>query len=800
MTENANGDVKKELSDNEDSSKDTNGFSNLKKEPDKMDEVDGVTEDKKDDADDKKNVDVIKCETRDVDQKVKMEVKEECSVSLEETTKVKEETAKVKEETANVKEESMQEENVKDSVKVEDGVSLKQESPKEIKEESTEVKMDDSIKVEESLNNTEALQSEAKMEESLGEVRKTGEDSPCEVDLKDKVGEEKNPQHDKCSSEEVKEVEAMDDTSTGDKTVKMEENVSKSDDISKPKEIEKIEENVSKEDTEKLVENVSKTQDISTEKGEENINRSEDPGKVTGHEEEAVKSQTLDESETKPETTKSDNLISGKEVKNKEVDLEKNTVSNDASKSVNTCSSTKTCETDGNLKSVSTKEISHTDKGKSDDKVQSQEISSNEGTSVSEEKPTGDTEVKDSTVDESSQNEDNLDKTPKEGESDSQEEEGISTKSKEGEIEARSSMNNDKEISSKEESECKIKSSDLIDKETNSDSSLKISDEKVKDLKSESAVDSINDSDKKSLKEKEDLKVEDTVNSKHSENENIDKSSVEKVEKKEEISHSSEQDKKSDVVSSKVDENQQVNVSKTGTGIENEEKAEGKDLQDAPSKEIVNDATVNDTDKDASISLSDANIGKENNANKGQAKNDQEEERKEEKIEESKIESEKTPEKAQQETLMDEVEQEKDPDIEKLSTQKTKKPNLKGRKRGIEFDESAEDSPVEPNSKKAKDGKKIIPRGKRRTPKKVDSSSDSDDIPLSKIGNKSGDSAKKRTESCTPSRKSTRPVKVIYFSSILYILGVLCMRNFEKWGKNVTFLFVLVTMLDIISV
>lgn len=789
MTENANGDVKKELCDNEDSSKDTNEFSNLKKEPDKMDEVDGVTEDKKDDADDKKNVDVIKCETRDVDQKVKMEVKEECSVSLEET-------AKVKEETANVKEESMQEENVKDSVKVEDGVSLKQESPKEIKEESTEVKMDDSIKVEESLNNTEALQSEAKMEESLGEDRKTGEDPSCEVDLKDKVGEEKNPQHDKCSSEEENEVKAMDDTSTGDKTVKMEENVSKSDDISKPKEIEKIEENVSKEDTEKLVENVSKTQDISTEKGEENINRSEDPGKVTGHDEEAVKSQTLDESETKPETTKSDNLISGKEVKNEEVDLEKNTVTNDESKSVNTCSSTKPCETDGNLKSVSTEEISHTDKGKSDDK----EISSNEGTSVSEEKPTGDTEVKDLTVDISSRNEDNLDKTPKDGETDSQEEQGISTKSKDGEIERRSSTNNDKEISLKEESESKIKSSDLIDKETNSDSSIKVSNEEVKDLKSESAVDSINDSDKKSLKEKEDLKVEDTVNSKHSENENIDKSSVEKVEKKEEISHSSEQDKKTDVVSSKVDENQQVNMSKTGTGIENEEKAEGKDLQNAPSKEIVNDATVNDTDKDASISLSDANIGKENNANKGQAKNDQEEERKEEKIEESKIESEKTPEKAQQETLMDEVEQEKDPDIEKLSTQKTKKPNLKGRKRGIEFDESAEDSPVEPNSKKAKDGKKIIPRGKRRTPKKVDSSSDSDDIPLSKIGNKSGDSAKKRTESSTPSRKSTRPVKVIYFSNILYILGVLCMRNFEKWGKNVTFLFVLVTMLDIISV
>lgn len=779
MTENTNGDVKKELSDNEDSGKDTNGFSNLKKEPDKMDEVDGVTEDKKDDADDKKNVDVIKCEKRDIDQKVKMEVKEECSVSLEETTKIKEETTKVKEE-------SMQEENVKDSVKVEDGVSIKEESPKEIKEESTAVKMDDSIKTEESLNNKEAMPSEAKMEESLGEDRKTGEDPPCEVDMKDMVGEGRNPQHDKDSSEEVKEIQAVDDTSTEDKTVKMEENISKSDDISKEKEIEKIEENVSKEETEKLVENVSKTQDILTEKGEENINRSEDPEKVTGHEEEAVKSQTLDVSEIKPETTKSDNVISDKEVENKEVDLEKNTVSNDESKSVNTCNSTKPYETGGNLKSVSTEEISHTDKEKSDDK----KISSNEGTSVSEEKPTGDTEVKDLTVDISSQNEDNLDKTPKEGKTDSQEVEGISTKSKEGETEPRSSTNNDKEMSSKEESESKIKSSDLTDKETNSDSSIKVSNEEVKVLKNESAVDSINDSDKKSLKEKEDVKVEGTVE--NSENENIDKSSVEKVEKREEISCSSKQDKKSDAVNSEVDENQQVNVSKTGTGIENEEKAEGKDLQNAPSKEIIDDATVNDTEKDASISLNDANIGKENNAN-AQVKNHQEEESKEEKNEESKIESETTPEKAKQESLMDEDQQEKDPDTVKQSTQKTKKPNLKGRKRGIEFDESAEDSPVEPNSKKAKDGKKIIPRGKRRTPKKVDSSSDSDDIPLSKIGNKSGDSAKKRTESSTPSRKSTRPVKVIHFSSILYIRGFFMhATKFGKWGKNVTFLFVIV--------
>lgn len=55
--------------------------------------------------------------------------------------------------------------------------------------------------------------------------------------------------------------------------------------------------------------------------------------------------------------------------------------------------------------------------------------------------------MKDSKVEVSSYNEDNLNKTPKEGKTDSQEEEGISTKGMEGEVEA-SSTNNDKEISS----------------------------------------------------------------------------------------------------------------------------------------------------------------------------------------------------------------------------------------------------------------------------------------------------------------------------------------------------------------
>lgn len=97
-----------------------------------MDEVDGGIEDKEDGVDDKKNVDVIKCEKRDKDQnvkvevkevkvevkEVKVEVKEECLVSLEEIIINKEEIIVVKEE-------SMQEENVKDLVKVEDGVSIK---------------------------------------------------------------------------------------------------------------------------------------------------------------------------------------------------------------------------------------------------------------------------------------------------------------------------------------------------------------------------------------------------------------------------------------------------------------------------------------------------------------------------------------------------------------------------------------------------------------------------------------------------------------------------------------------------
>lgn len=125
----------------------------------------------------------------------------------------------------------------------------------------------------------------------------------------------------------------------------------------------------------------------------------------------------------------------------------------------------------------------------------------------------------------------------------------------EGEVEARSFINNDKEISLLEESEFKIKLLDFIVKEINFDSLLKVFNEEVKDLKKEFVVDYINDFEEKCLKEKEDLKVEDIVDSKYLENENIDKSFIEKVEKTEEILYFSEQDKKFDVLSRKVDEN-----------------------------------------------------------------------------------------------------------------------------------------------------------------------------------------------------------------------------------------------------
>lgn len=98
---------------------------------------------------------------------------------------------------------------------------------------------------------------------------------------------------------------------------------------------------------------------------------------------------------------------------------------------------------------------------------------------------------------------------------------------------------------------------------------------------------------------------------------------------------------------------------------------------------------------------------------------------------------------------------------------------MKGRKRGIEFDEFVEDFFVEFNLKKAKDGKKIILRGKRRILKKVDFSSDSDDISLSKIGNKLGDLVKKRIELFIFFRKSIRLVKVMYFLSILYKIKII---------------------------
>lgn len=55
----------------------------------------------------------------------------------------------------------------------------------------------------------------------------------------------------------------------------------------------------------------------------------------------------------------------------------------------------------------------------------------------------------------------------------------------------------------------------------------------------------------------------------------------------------------------------------------------------------------------------------------------------------------------------------------------------------------------------------------------MDFSSDSDDISLSKIGNKLGDLVKKRIELFIFFRKSIRLVKVMYFLSILYKIKII---------------------------
>jgi hypothetical protein len=104
----------------------------------------------------------------------------------------------------------------------------------------------------------------------------------------------------------------------------------------------------------------------------------------------------------------------------------------------------------------------------------------------------------------------------------------------------------------------------------------------------------------------------------------------------------------------------------------------------------------------------------------------------------------------------------------------------KGKKRPLLFeDNSTEDSPtVEPESKKSKQARKILTK---KSPVKVKSSSDdtddSDDIPLSQIKGtpkSSGEKTPNRTPKCTPkgkkgknskptpTRKSSRPVKVCF--------------------------------------
>ena len=113
-------------------------------------------------------------------------------------------------------------------------------------------------------------------------------------------------------------------------------------------------------------------------------------------------------------------------------------------------------------------------------------------------------------------------------------------------------------------------------------------------------------------------------------------------------------------------------------------------------------------------------------------------------------------------------------------TAKTVNKSKTGRKRGIQYDETSEDSVVEPENKRAKDGKKMLPKGKRKTPTKVEalSSDDSDDIPLSQMSrgrtpNKSKSRKRVETDSsqslATPTRKSSRPLKVNICTEHMYL-------------------------------
>ncbi|XP_061190408.1 remodeling and spacing factor 1-like [Saccostrea echinata] len=666
LTEDTNGDHKKEV-EGDSADEEGNGSSTVKKEPDKVDEVDGATEEKDDNTEEKKNIDVIKCESKDLKLKVKEEVKCEDSVKEEKSVKVKEETH--------------QEGKVEYSVKVEESCTK-----------------EDKIKVEEISVKSEATAKQGEKEEKGGENEDSVKVKLEKVDTK----EEKPTKTDTLG--EVEEAEIIKEPTNVDTLSKVEEAEIQNEKESVADTSDKI------EDTGKRKQGPSDKDDTSKgeERGETKIGEPVEANASDGVDTEAVNNETMgeqSEGETSVKETEEVDTIRTNfsvSIDDKEVNKEKQ----EQEKGANfvEVNDSKMTEADKTVKCDTVTENRETEDGNSNNIVPIQTNGHKENSSVSEHKTKIDTEEdlakKDNTE---------LKLSPKETENDTQDE----------------NEEKPQEEESQREEEVNLK-----DTRDSKDS------EKEKEL--------ANNPDRKS----QDTKLSDEVE----ESSKSDSKEIEKTENRE------------------TKEIAQSDVSTKGVERETEESTENKEIGqvDSDNRKNNTEATSEEAVKDKVDHIAekpDHTTEKPDHTN--EKPEDSTEKRTEKKSDDSEKQSDNKTEESTQESLKKEVQSGNDSDVLKQK-EKTKKPNLKGgRKRGIEYEESAEDSPVEPNSKKAKDGKKIIPRGKRRTPKKVDSSSDSDDVPLSKIGGKSGDANRKRPESSpnVPSRKSNRPVKKKKISS-----------------------------------
>ncbi|XP_062588739.1 remodeling and spacing factor 1-like [Saccostrea cucullata] len=748
LTENTNGAVKKE--EKVDSAEEeVNGSSTVKKEPDKMDEVDGATEEKDDNTEEKKNVDAVKCESKDPKQKVKVEVKSEDSVQEEKNVKMKEEPhQEVKlENSVKVEESSTKEEKIKDKE-----ISVKSEIPEE-----------QGGKEEKGGNNEDTVT--VKLEKT--DIK---EERPTKIDMQDRVEEaeikkEESTDVDACTMSKAEEAEIPKENELADTSHKGKEGAPDEDDHSKGGE-------TGETKTEKSVE-ASASGDEPLETSASGVKDTEPENSKTDGMKKGEQSEVATSVKETRETDTSGSNVSvssnDKAVGGENREQERLTGTDTVE-----CTDNKTTEADKTVKCDSVKEKGDPEDRNSNNIEPNEANNHSKSSTVTENKTEIDTEKEDILKKDDSE----LKLSPEKNVNDTYNE------SKEKAPE---------EESHKEEEKVKLKDNKDLKDSGKEDKSGNIPEKSpATKLSGDGEVESPNSESKETQKTENketkentqsDVSAEITERETQESTENGEAGTVDANKRESNIEVTSEEagkgkhdqtSEKPDLTSNKSEvstEKPDHTTDKSDiTSSKSQQSAEKPDHTTDKSDVTSNKSEVSTEKPDHTTDKSDITSNKsQQSAEKPDHTTDKSEDSTEKKKEKNDDDSEnKSAEKTEESTKESkEAHSENDSNALKLK-EKTKKPNLKGgRKRGIEYEESAEDSPVEPNSKKAKDGKKIIPRGKRRTPKKVDSSSDSDDVPLSKIGAKNGDSNRKRPESSpnVPSRKSNRPVKKKKISS-----------------------------------